>query len=213
VRNDARVLEAAREVLAESGPQACMEDIAARAGVGVGTIYRRFSSKDALIDALVNDVMDDLGEAADHALAAVDGTGLESFLRALGESFAAHRRYASLMLGRDDEVRAERIRTDIGELTARAVAAGELGPAATDGDVMALVWSLRALAEMAGDIAPDAWRRHVDIHLEGLRAMGPLSPVSAMTGEQVRQISTAPVPAIPASERRSRRSASSDARQ
>jgi AcrR family transcriptional regulator len=53
VRNYHRVLNAAREVLGESGADASMEEIAARAGVGVGTVYRRFANKDALIDELV----------------------------------------------------------------------------------------------------------------------------------------------------------------
>lgn len=192
IRNDARVLAAAREVLAESGPQASMEEIAVRAGVGVGTIYRRFASKDALIDALVGLVVDELAEAADRALADSGGTGLQRLLVALGESFAAHRRYAGLMFGRGDERGAERIRGRIEELTRRSVEAGVLSPDTTTGDVMALVWSLRALAEMTSDIAPDAWRRHLDIHLAGLSAPGSLSRVPAMSADQIRRISAVP---------------------
>lgn len=192
VRNDARVLEAARDVLAESGPQASMEEIAARAGVGVGTIYRRFASKHALIDALVALVMDDLTRAAERALAATDGTGLRSFLTVLGESFYAHRRYAGLMLGRGDETRGERIRGHIDELVTRAVTTGAIGPHATTGDVMALIWSLRALVELTGDVAPDAWRRHLDIHLAGLCQPGPLSSVPTLSASQIKQTSSRP---------------------
>ncbi|WGL54046.1 helix-turn-helix domain containing protein [Nocardioides sp. BP30] len=190
VRNDARVLQAASEVLAECGTQASMEEIATRAGVGVGTIYRRFASKDALIDALIAQVMSELGEAADLALGAPDGTGLRVFLLALGRSFATHRRYAALLLDRGDEASAERVRLDLAELTRRAVAAGELSAEAEVGDVMALVWSMRSLIETTEEVAPGAWRRHLEIHLAGLRGTGRLSAVSAISPEQMRRIST-----------------------
>jgi AcrR family transcriptional regulator len=169
-RNDALVLQAAREVLAESGPQASMEQIATRAGVGVGSIYRRFPSKDALIDELVRLVMEDLDTAAEAALADDDGGGLERFLHGLGRSFVEHRRYAALMLARGgDETGTRRVRRQIAQLTDNARGAGTLNPEVTLGDVMALIWSLRALAETTGDVAPGAWKRHLDIHLDGMR--------------------------------------------
>jgi AcrR family transcriptional regulator len=59
-----------------------MEEIACRAGVGVGTVYRRFASKDALIDELVRLAMEEVTAAAEQALARADGHGLEDFLRA-----------------------------------------------------------------------------------------------------------------------------------
>ena len=58
------MLEAAREVFGELGAAASMEEIAARAGVGVGTVYRRFASKDALIDELLRLSMETLLRAA-----------------------------------------------------------------------------------------------------------------------------------------------------
>ena len=100
VRNYHRVLEAAREVLGESGADASMEEIAARAGVGVGTVYRRFANKDALIDELVRLSMADALDAARQALARPGGAGLEQYLRGLGTLFAAHARYAHLLLQR-----------------------------------------------------------------------------------------------------------------
>lgn len=190
-RNDALVLSAAREILAESGPQACIEDIAARAGVGIGTIYRRFASKDALIDALVQVSTEELYQAAAAAVEHDDGHGLESFLRALGQFFFEHRRYAGLMLARgEDESTTKRIRARIDKLTRNAVAAGTLGEGVTLGDVMSLIWALRALIETSGDVAPTAWRRYLDIHLAGLRTPGALS-AAPMTARQIERISAA----------------------
>ena len=83
-----------------AGADACMEEIAARAGVGVGTVYRRFASKDALIDELLRLALEEVLSSTDRALARADGYGLEELLRAFGQSFADHARYASLLLQR-----------------------------------------------------------------------------------------------------------------
>src|SRR5579862_7500366 len=129
VRNYHRVLEAAREVLGESGADASMEEIAARAGVGVGTVYRRFASKDALIDELVRLSLREALDAATGALARPGGDGLEQFLRGLGALFAAHAKYAHLLLERSaDGAAASEIRAAVQELTSRALAAGQLNP-------------------------------------------------------------------------------------
>ena len=138
-RNYQRILDAAREVLGESGADAGMEEIAARAGVGVGTVYRRFASKDALIDELLRLALEELLGAAERALARTDGHGLEQLLRAFGQSFAEHARYANLLLERRPDAAAQRrIQEAIGTLTARAVAARAIGPAITADDVTAL---------------------------------------------------------------------------
>ena len=142
VRNYHRVLEAAREVLGESGADASMEEIAARAGVGVGTVYRRFANKDALIDELVRLSLCEALAEARQALACPGGDGLEQFLRGLGALFAAHAKYAHLLLERSaDGAAAREIRAAVQELTSRALAAGTLNPDVTVGDVMALVWA------------------------------------------------------------------------
>jgi AcrR family transcriptional regulator len=187
VRNYYRVLDAAREVLGESGADASMEEIAARAGVGVGTVYRRFANKDALIDELVRLSLSEALAAARSALACPGGDGLEQFLRGLGALFAAHVKYAHLLLERSADGDASReIRAAVQELTSRALAAGTLNPAVTLGDVMALVWAMRGLTETAGEVAPDTWQRFLDIHLSGLRAPGSLSAVPSMSARQLK---------------------------
>ena len=82
VRNYHRIVAAARDVFGESGTEASMEEIAARAGVGVGTVYRRFANKDALIDELLRLATAEVLAAAEQALARADGHGLEELLRA-----------------------------------------------------------------------------------------------------------------------------------
>ena len=168
-RNYERILDAAREVFGASGADACMEDIAARAGVGVGTVYRRFASKDALIDELLRLAMDDLVAAACRALARTDGHGLEELLRAFGRSFADHARYANLLLERQpDPAAANLIRQATSELTARAITAGAISPGVNARDITALISAMRGLVQAEGDLEADSWQRFLDIHLAGL---------------------------------------------
>jgi AcrR family transcriptional regulator len=195
VRNYHRVLDAAREVLGETGADASMEEIAARAGVGVGTVYRRFANKDALIDELVRLSLCEALAAAKSALACPGGDGLEQFLRGLGALFAAHVKYAHLLLDRSvDGAAAREIRAAVQELTSRALAAGTLNPAVTVGDVMALVWAMRGLTETTGEVAPGTWQRFLDIHLAGLRAPGPLSATPSMSSGQLAELLPRPQP-------------------
>jgi AcrR family transcriptional regulator len=169
VRNHERILDAAREVFGEAGAAATMEEIAVRAGVGVGTVYRRFTSKDALTDELLRLAMDDLTTAAEQALARTDGFGLHQLLRAFGRSFAEHARYATLLLEREPDAAATgRIRAAAAELTARAVAAGTVAASITTDDTLALASAMRGLVQTHGDLGPDAWQRFLDIHLAGL---------------------------------------------
>jgi AcrR family transcriptional regulator len=177
VRNYHRILNAAREVLGESGADASMEEIASRADVGVGTVYRHFASKDALIDELLRLAMHDVLAAADQALARSDGQGLREFLQAVGQTMADHARYANLFLHapRASDDASALIRRAIAELTARAAAAAVTGPAVTVGDVMALIWALRGLVHATEEDTPADWRRFLDIHLAGLRT-APIRP-------------------------------------
>ena len=189
VRNYHRILNAAREVLGESGADAGMEEIAARAGVGIGTVYRRFASEDALISELLQLAVEQLMGATEKALARTGGYGLEELLRAFGQSFADHARYANLLLDRPtDPSAAHRIRAAIDELTARAVAAGTVNPGVTAGDVMALVWAMRGLVQAVEEVGPGTWQRFLDIHLAGLRAPGPLSTTPSMSAGQLAEL-------------------------
>src|ERR1700689_3069017 len=90
-QNRQRLLDAAADVFAEHGLEAGVEEIARTAGVGMGTLYRRFPTKDALIAALVHDVLSTMLEIAQESTERPDGTGLEYFLEAASSYQAAHR--------------------------------------------------------------------------------------------------------------------------
>jgi AcrR family transcriptional regulator len=170
-RNYERILAAARDAFGESGADAAIEEIAARAGVGVGTVYRRFASKDALIDELLRLALNELLADADRALTRTDGFGLHELLHAFGRSFAEHARYANLLLQRQPAAAAERaIREAIIELTARAIAAGTVRADITVADVTALASALRGLIHAGGEVSPSTWRRFLDIHMAGMSA-------------------------------------------
>ena len=162
VRNYHRVLNAAREVLGESGADASMEEIAQGRA--------RCCSSGA-------------------PTATPGGDGLEQFLRGLGALFAAHAKYAHLLLERSaDGPTTREIRAAVQELTSRALAAGTLNPGVTVGDVMALVWGMRGLTETTGEVAPGTWQRFLDIHLAGLRTPGPLSATPSMSAGQLAEL-------------------------
>src|SRR5215467_385638 len=88
-RNRKRILHAAAEVFSERGLDATLDDVARRAGVGVGTVYRRFPDKQALVAELFTSRMDELAAAAEQACQARDPwEGLVSFLEYAAETMS-----------------------------------------------------------------------------------------------------------------------------
>ncbi|HEY8481885.1 MAG TPA: helix-turn-helix domain-containing protein [Spirillospora sp.] len=172
LRNDAIVINAAREVFAEQGPQASMAAIASRAGLGVGTIYRRFASKDALLDAIARLFVQEMDQAIAAALDDPDpAAGFERFLDFIGRFHTEKRRYATSLTDRvpeEDEVSA-RMTERIRQLTRKAVEAGHLKKDVTGDDVKALIVALRAVVAASPDGDDGQWRRFLSIHLAGLR--------------------------------------------
>jgi AcrR family transcriptional regulator len=189
VRNHQLVIAAAREVLMEYGTDASMELIASRAGVGVGTLYRRFPNKEALVDEIAGQMLVELVGEARHALTFADGTGLEAFVQVIGHWISVHRGYADKLVGHSKAACVEQLRDQISELLAQAQEFGRFAPDVTLGDIMTLVWGLRGVVETSGDVAPDAWRRYADIHLAGLRSPGAAAGRPAVTRDQLTLIS------------------------
>lgn len=182
-RNRARILAAAAEIFAERGLDVSLDDIAAHAGVGVGTVYRRFPDKDALIDALFEEKIGRVVALADEALEIEDPwEGFTTFMRGMCRMQAEDRGFKDAMLARDRgrERMAgarERIAPRAMQLLARAQEAGavrsDLGPF----DVPMLNLCVGLIADRTRDIAPDYWERVLTIIIDGISAQGPTTPM------------------------------------
>lgn len=167
--NQQRLLEAAVAEFNEHGMDACVEQIAARAGVGIGTFYRRFGTKDALVARLVDDVQVQLIESAKATVATGAGDGLEHFLRELATVLVDHRGSLSRLWSGTTTAHAAALRPLVPQLLRIAQREGTIRGDVHSNDVTVLMWSLRSIIEIAGDAAAVACQRHLDLALAGMR--------------------------------------------
>jgi AcrR family transcriptional regulator len=179
-RNRQRVLEVAQEVLATEGIGVPIDEIARRAGVGVGTLYRHFPTKEALLAAVVLSRIE--GAAADArslAKASDPGAAFFGFLERLARDGVAKRNLIDALAATGPEVKASytdafaAAKADMvaaaGKLLARAQRAGAVRRDVTIGDVLIMIHGpFTALARHGGD--PGAHERLLAIVRDGLRA-------------------------------------------
>ena len=175
VRNRGRVLEAARAAFAEHGAEAQMEDVARRAGVGVGTVYRHFPTKQALAEALIE-------ERFDHTIAFVrglveqQGDPWDAIVRCfeycadVQERDRAWAAVLALMAGGmgamgPREHQMQELLALEEQLIVRARAAGVVREDLTAADMPALFCALASVVQAGGR----NWRRYLDLLLDGLR--------------------------------------------
>ncbi|MEK6326865.1 MAG: helix-turn-helix domain-containing protein [Actinomycetota bacterium] len=174
-RNRERILVAARRQFAANGLEAQMDDIARAADLGVGTVYRHFPTKEALLQALAADRFIRLTEWAREALEVPDAwEGFRDYLRRSAELGANDRLLSEAMAERDAFQGAQREKDDLMEATAalveRAQAAGELRPDIRAQDIAMLMCGLgRATGPGSFDHAT-SWERYLEIIVAGLRA-------------------------------------------
>jgi AcrR family transcriptional regulator len=181
-RNREKVLSAARAVFSEHGRDAQMDDVARRAGVGVGTVYRHFPTKEALIEALVVVAFETIAEQAQAALDIEDpweafasvlwrGAEIMTADRALSEVFAsipgAMESAMPTVAGLTDTV---------ARLITRAQETGVLRQDILIDDVPMLMCGISSATKKQHQCG-DAWRRHLSIVLDGLRATAASGPL------------------------------------
>jgi AcrR family transcriptional regulator len=172
--NRRRIVEAAREVFRERGLSATLDDVARHAGVGVGTAYRRFANKDALVDAVFEDMIDRVEESAREAVADPDAWhGLASSLEKVCELQAFDRGLREVMLGtgRGPQRQAlvgRRVKPLVDVLVTRAKEQGALRADAEPWDIPMIQLMVSAVTDNTGE--PELWRRYLRLLLDGLRA-------------------------------------------
>jgi AcrR family transcriptional regulator len=175
-RNRQRIIEAARVVFAERGLRASHDDIAREAGVGVGTVYRRFPDRELLIDALFEERIEELAQAARAAAEVADPwEALSGLLVRMQELHSQDRGLKEIVLGgaRGTE-RAAAARALLMPLIAgilqRAKDAGVVRRDVEITDLPLIQMAVGSIADSSRDVAPDLWRRTMGIVLDGLRA-------------------------------------------
>ena len=184
-----QLLEAAARLFATQGLSTSVEEIARLAGVGMGTLYRRFPTKEALIEELVREQLCEVVKAATAAKQLPDGLGLEAFLWRVGELFAARGGCLSrLWTEANTATLVEEVRHLMRELLADSQQHGRIRPDAVVADVSLVIWSLFGVIDTAQAAAPQAWRRALELFIGGLRSSGAPLVEPAPTPREMRNI-------------------------
>ncbi len=171
-RNRAAIVAVAREVFAEQGLEAPLEAIAARAGVGIATLYRRFPNREKLVAAALVEKVAQYAEAAEQALTVADPcAGFAWFVQRICELQAGDRGLSDLLsmtLSADEQV--EHLRRTANDqvvtLIERAKAEGKLREDFVGEDLVLLLIATAAVMHVTHVDAPDAWRRFVALALD-----------------------------------------------
>jgi AcrR family transcriptional regulator len=172
-RNRERVLAAARKTFASDGLDAQMDDVARRAGVGVGTVYRHFPTKEALVEAVAAAGYEEICAIGRDALEQEDPwQAFSDFMWRGARLHRDDRAQCELNATRPDVVR--RVAGDkrellgmVAQLIERGQRAGVLR-ADLSADDMPMIWcSLGAAMQQSDD---DRWERYLEVVLDGLRA-------------------------------------------
>lgn len=176
-RNREAVLRAAKELFADQGLDAQMPEVAKAAGVGVGTVYRHFPTKDDLIAALVAERFERLADKAREGLESPNAwDGISDFIRFAAQIQADDRGLCEVMGSRpgvmDAAAREAGLPDLCDRLVKRAQRSGQLRPDLAWEDIPMIACGLGGIAQAAVGPGAGRWPRLVEIILDGLRAPG-----------------------------------------
>ena len=160
----------------------------------MGTLYRHFATKTALIDAIVDERFDELADIARTAAEDDDPwRGFSEFMYSGVELQVGDRGFKDALSGRIPSESAigearRRLEPCVRALIERAQKSGDLRPDLVYEDVAVLFWATARIVESTGDVAPTAWRRFLAISLDGLRPGAATEPPApALTNAQYRR--------------------------
>ncbi len=190
-RNRELLLAAARDVFAERGLDASLDDVARAAGVGVGTAYRHFGNKYELAKAIFQQRIEDVVSLAERACATADPwEGIVAFIEGVAAAQADDRGLREVLMGVHDSEQVEQIQArmtgPLTDLVERAKRESALRPDVDVTDIGILVVMLCTVADVAGDKAPDLWRRYLPMLLIGLQS-GVVLPAPPLAESQFRE--------------------------
>ncbi|MBL1074792.1 TetR/AcrR family transcriptional regulator [Nocardia sp. 2] len=195
-RNQQRIIAAARELFADRGLEVTLDDVAERAGVGVGTVYRRFANKQELISEVFDQMITELGHEVETALHHTDPwEGLVGLFDYACRHMAANRGFSEVVLELHDSMdrfvcMKERIAPGMSAVISRAKEAGALQPEIETSDFFAMVNMVDGVAGFARTVNPDVWQRYMAVILNGVRGDGvarmPLTQ-PALTDDEVER--------------------------
>ncbi|MFE3443539.1 TetR/AcrR family transcriptional regulator [Nocardia sp. NPDC059180] len=184
-RNQQRIVEAARELFADHGLEITLDDVAERAGVGVGTVYRRFANKKELISEVFQQHLDEFAETAEECVGHPDPwQGLVQFFEYACRHMATNRGFSEVMLEFEDDLEQftlvrDRIKPVVARIIDRAREAGALQPDVVASDFFAMIHMVDGLAEFARPVNDQVWRRYMALVLNGVRTeLVPRQPLS-----------------------------------
>jgi AcrR family transcriptional regulator len=176
VRNRQLLLSAAAEAFAEQGTEVSIAEIAQRAGVGKGTVFRHFPTKEDLIAAIMGEIIDDLvttgmrlSDAADPAAALLE-------FMTTGVELLARDRALCEVVGRPSlqqpavQAGINRLCEVVEILTDRARQQGVIRQDITGQDVVLLLAGVHQTAAPLADTQPQLWRRYLALVFDGIRA-------------------------------------------
>jgi len=175
-KNRERILAAADIVFARDGLDASLDAVAAEAGVGVGTVYRRFPQRQMLIEELFEARIDRFVALAEEAASMEDAwQGLLHFLVHASRMHGENKGLREIILGPGAtsemmDLPRQRLTPIVGGLIERAKAAGRLRDDFDVLDVPMIELMLARINDLTGSVSPDLWERMLTLVVDGMRA-------------------------------------------